>query len=108
MLRDAIAVWFCPVGCWNAGGVEEVFCAPGNAVKRAAIFAGGYFTIGLARLFESVIFGQRDYAAQFRIEALKAIQIDAGESLGGDLARLDPAGKLLDGSGVWGAALRVK
>ena len=92
----AIAIRLGAVGGGDAGGVEQVFRAPGNAVQRAAIFAGGDFGVGLLRLCEGVIARERDDATQLGIEALQALEIDAGEALGGELARFDPARKLGD------------
>src|SRR3569833_2257506 len=44
-----------------------------------------------------MVFCQRNDAAQFRIEALEAIEVNGGEAFGGDLAGLDPTRELRDG-----------
>ena len=95
-LRYAIAEGLRAIGGGDVGGVEQILCAPGNAVQRATIAAGGDLAIGLLGLLERMVFGERDDAAQRGIEALEAIEIDAGEPLGGELARMDPAAELGD------------
>jgi hypothetical protein len=35
---DAVAKWFGAVSGWNSRGVEKIFAAPGDAVKRSGIF----------------------------------------------------------------------
>ena len=52
LLGDAVAERLSAVSRGNARGVEEIFCAPGNAVQRAAIVAGGDFRVGAAGLLE--------------------------------------------------------
>ena len=66
---DAVAEGLGAVGGGDAGGVEQVLCAPGNAVERAAIMAGGNFSVGAAGLLESVIGQEGDDAAELWIEA---------------------------------------
>jgi len=66
-------------------------------VKRAAIFSGGDFGIGLFGLRESEFAGDGDDAAEFGIELGDAIQIDVSEALAGELTFFDPAGELRDG-----------
>ena len=39
---------------------EQIFCAPGNAVERAAIVAGGDLVVGGLGLGERALFGERD------------------------------------------------
>ena len=63
-------------------------------MQRAAIMAGGDFLVGLACLGEGVIAGESNDAMQFGIETLQAIEIDAGEALGGQRLGFDPARKL--------------
>src|SRR5258708_11483585 len=88
---NAIAVGFGAIGGGDSRGVQQIFSTPGNAVKRAAIFSGGDFRVGLLGLREGQIFGERDDAAEFRIELLETLQIDLREALGSDLVSLDPA-----------------
>ena len=73
---NAVAEGLGAVGGGDAGGVEQVLAAPGNAVQRAAIFSGGDFLVGLLRLCESEIAGEGDDAAQLGIELLDAVEID--------------------------------
>ena len=72
----AIAERLGAVGGGDAGGVEQVLRAPGNAVQRAAILAGGDLLVGLPRLRQRQIARERDDAAQFGIEARDAVEID--------------------------------
>ena len=74
--RDAIAERLGAVGGRDAGGIEQIFAAPGDAVQRAAIFAGGDFDVGLFGLRERQVARQRDDAAQLGIEALEALEIN--------------------------------
>ena len=85
------------VGGGNAGGIQQVLRAPGNAVQRSAIMAGGNFGVGLAGLVESVFAREGDDAVQFGIKALDAANVDFSQARGGELAALDPARKLGDG-----------
>ena len=50
---DAIAERLGAVGGGDAGGIEQIFCAPGNAVQRSAILSGGNFLVGVLRLASS-------------------------------------------------------
>jgi hypothetical protein len=91
------------------GGMPAVssrsFTPHGNAVQRAAILAGGDLGVGGFRLLERQVAGERDDAAQLGVEALQAVEVDVGEALGGELARLDPARKLRErGEGDVGIA----
>ncbi len=95
-LRNAVAEGLRSVGGGDVGGVEQILCTPGNAVKRATIAAGGDLAVGLPGLRERLIFGERDDAVQRRVEALEAIEIDAGEPLRCELARVNPAAELRD------------
>ena len=92
--RNAIAEWFSAVGSGDVGGVEKILAAPGDAVKRAAIFTSGDFCVGLSGLGEREIAGEGDDAAELGIELLDAAQIDLCEALGGEFALFDPAGEL--------------
>ena len=94
---DAVAEGLGAVGGWNAGRVQQIFAAPGNAVQWATIFSGGDFCVGLFRLFQREVAGQRDYAVQLGIKPLEAFQINVGEALGGELSGFDPARELSDG-----------
>ncbi len=78
---DAVLEGLGAVGGGDVGGVEEVFCAPGNAVERAAIVAGGDFGVGGFGLREGVVAGEGDDAVDFWIEALDAVEVDVGEAL---------------------------
>ena len=80
--RNAIAEWFGTVGRANAGGIEQVFAAPGNAVERAAIFSGGDFGVGLFGLREGEVSCERDDAAELGIEAFDAFQINLRQAFG--------------------------
>jgi hypothetical protein len=53
----------------DAGGVEQVLHAEGNAVQRAAIFARGNLRVGGARRGQRPLRHQRDHRTQARIEA---------------------------------------
>ena len=97
-LGNAIAERLRAIGGGNAGGVEKILAAPGNAVKRTAIFSGGDFCVGLFGLGEGEIAGEGDDAAELGIELLDAAQIDVREALGGEFALFDPAREL----GDWG------
>src|SRR5207249_5999814 len=43
---DVCSSDLCAVGGGDVGGVEEIFCAPGDAVERAPVFAGSDFGVG--------------------------------------------------------------
>jgi len=98
------------VGGGDVGGVEEVFCAPGDAVEWAAVVSGGDFGIGCFGLCEGVVAGEGDDAVDLGIEALDAGEVDLGEAGAGEFAGLDPAGEMVDGGegdgfvggGEWG------
>ena len=49
-------------GRGDVGGVEEVFCAPGDAVERAAVLAGGDLGVGGFGLGERMVAGEGDDA----------------------------------------------
>src|SRR6266704_1705071 len=93
----AVAEWLGAIVCRNSGSVEEILAAPGNAVKRPAVLAGGDFFVGPLRLREGEIARESDDAAQLRIELLDAAQVDLREALGGEFALLDPARELCYG-----------
>jgi len=42
---DAVAERFGAIGGGDSRGVQQIFSAPGNAVKRATIFSGGDFSV---------------------------------------------------------------
>ncbi len=86
------------VGGGDVGGVEEIFCAPGDAVEWAAVVAGGDFGVGGIGLREGVVAGEGDDAVDPGIEALDAFEVDLGEAGAGEFAGLDPAGEMVDGS----------
>ena len=73
------------------------FAPQGMPWSGPLIVAGGDGFVGGAGLFEGVIAGEGDDAAEFGIEAGDAVEIDFGEALGGEVAVLDPAGELMDG-----------
>src|SRR5579883_2477184 len=97
LFGDAVAKRFGAVGGGNAGGVEEILAAPGNAVERSAVLAGGDFSVGLLGLLESKVFRQRDNAAEFGIVFLETVKINLREARGGDLLGFDPVRKMGDG-----------
>ena len=76
----AVAIRLGAVGGGDAGGVEQVLPAPGDAVERAAVVSGGDLTVGLLRLPEGQVACERDDAAQLGIEALQPVEIDLGEA----------------------------
>jgi hypothetical protein len=88
----AIAVRLGAVGGRDAGGIDQILGAPRDAVQRAAILSGGDLHVGLFGLRQRQVARERDDAAQLGVEALQAVQIDIGEALGGELARLDHFG----------------
>ena len=92
--RHAIAVWLGAVGGRDAGGIDQIFGAPRDAVQRTAILAGSDLQVRLFGLRQGQVAGERDHAAQLGVEALDAVQIDAREALGGEFARLDPVREL--------------
>ena len=96
--RDAIAKRFGAVSGGDSGGIEKIFTAPGDAMKRAAIFSGGEFGVGAFGLREREIMRESDDAAKLRIEFLDAAEINVGEAFGREFALLDPARELSDGS----------
>ncbi len=60
--------------------------------------AGGDYAIHELRLEQGTLTNQGDYAMQLWIEASQAIEVDGGESLGGQLTGFDPAGEFRNGS----------
>jgi hypothetical protein len=84
-------------GGGDAFGGEEVLDAVRNAGEQAAIFAGGDFTVHATSLLKCAIFRESDDAFDFRTIILEAIQAEACELLGSELAGLDEGGELLDG-----------
>ena len=94
LLGDAVAERLGAVSGGNARGVEEIFCAPGNAVQRAAILAGGDFRVGAAGLLERVVGRRVMMQRSCGSKWLDAVEIEVGEALRGELAFFDPAGEL--------------
>ena len=78
LIRDAVAEWLGAPGGRNAGGVEQVFAAPRDAVQRAAIFAGGDFGVGLLGLLQGEVARERDDAAQRGIKFFEALRDKCG------------------------------
>src|SRR5437762_386166 len=93
---DAIAERLRTVSGGDAGGVEKILAAPGDALERAAVFSSGDFGVGFFGLRKSKIAREGDDAAEFRIELLDAIEINVREALGREFALLDPARELGD------------
>jgi hypothetical protein len=94
--RHAVAIEFGAPGGGDAFRVEQVLHAVGNAVQRSAVAAGGDLAVGLARLRQRVLGRQRDHARRRGRRRRDARQVDAGQALGGQRARLDPARQLRD------------
>jgi hypothetical protein len=91
---DAVLVELGAIGGGDAGCVEEIFAAPGDAVQRAAVVAGGDLAIGLAGLIERDLGRGGDDAAQGGVVVRDAVEIDPGQALGGDLFCGDPMGEM--------------
>ena len=51
-LGNAVAERLGAIRGGNASGVEKILAAPGDAVKRAAVFTSGNFCVGLLGLGE--------------------------------------------------------
>jgi hypothetical protein len=64
---------------------EQVFCAPGDAVQRAAVFAGGDFFVGFFGLGEGAVLGEGDDEVEFGVVALEAGEVHLGEGDGASL-----------------------
>src|SRR5258707_15085338 len=92
--RDAVAERLSAVGGRNSGGVEKIFHTPGDSMQRSAVMSGGDFFVSFLRLRECQVARECDDAVQPGIELLKALQINAGETIRGQLALIDPARKL--------------
>ncbi len=69
---------FGAVGGGDVGGVEEIFCAPGDAVEWAAVVAGGDLGVGGFGLGEGVVAGEGDDAVDLGIEAFDAVRGRSG------------------------------
>ena len=82
---------FGAVGGRDAGGVEQVFRTPRNAVERSAIMAGRNLCVCAFRLLKRVVASKGDDAVNPGIESLDARKIDASEPFAGQPARFDPA-----------------
>ncbi len=65
-------------------------------MQRPAVAAGRDLGIGLRRLRQREIRRLGDHRPQFRVERIDALEIDAREPLGGELAGFDPARELRD------------
>ena len=76
---------------------EKVFGSPGDAVKRAAVVAGGEFAIGGGGLCERAVFGEGDDEVQRGVVALEAREVELREVDGGELAVAKKLAELTDG-----------
>ena len=80
------------------GGValdgEQIFGAPGESVKRAAVFALCYVGVGFAGVGESAIFGEGDVEVEDGIVALESREVHLREVDGGDFAAADEVGEV--------------
>jgi hypothetical protein len=94
VLGNAVAERLGAIRGGNASRVEKILGAPGDAVKRAAVFASGDFCVGLLRLGEGEIAREGDDAAKLGIELLDAAKVDLSEALGSEFALLDPTREL--------------
>ena len=56
----------------------------------------GNLAVGLGRLLERKIFGERDDALQHRVESLEPLEVKLGQLDRADLARSDQRGELDD------------
>ena len=65
----------------DALGREQVLRAPGDAVKRPSVSAGADLAIGLRRLRQREILGQRDDAVQLRPVLLQPIEVHLRQSV---------------------------
>jgi hypothetical protein len=63
-------------------------------MQRPAISPGSNVRVGLFRLRECHILRERDDAAELGIELLDPVQIDVGQTLGGERLLFDPARQL--------------
>src|SRR6185312_9596101 len=84
---------------------EQVLGSPGQAVERAAIFAGGDFAVGFACLCEGALLGEIDDEVQYRVVALEAREVHLGEVERRNFAAADKAGQL--GNGIEGDVLKI-
>ena len=87
---DAVPERLCAVGGGNSRSVQQIFGAPGDAVKRAPVLASGDFGVGLFRQREREITRKGDDRAKFGIELFDPIEIDMRKALGSKFALLDP------------------
>ena len=87
----AVAEGFGAPGGRDARGVHEVLGAPGDAVQRAEVAAGGDLRVGPARLAEGQVAREGDDGVDPRLEPLEALQVDPRQALGRERAGLDPA-----------------
>ena len=83
-------VWCLEAGRAPGGGVafdgEQIFSAPGDAVERAAVMAGGELAVGSGGLCEGAVFGEGDDEVQRGVVAFEAREVELGEVDGGQLA----------------------
>src|SRR5947209_19316707 len=75
---------------------KQVFAAPRNAMQRSAIFAGGDFAVGFARLRLCALVSEGDDAVKLRVESLEAFEIHRGEIAGRDAFCADQLAELAD------------
>ena len=79
------------------GDREQIFRAPWQAVKRAAIGAFTQVGIGLARVSHGALFSEGDDEMEQRVVALEAAEVHLGERDGADLFAADELSQLHDG-----------
>ena len=87
--------------CAPRGGIafygEQIFCAPGNAVQRTAIFACGDFCVGGPGLGERAFLGEIGEEVQLRVIVLEAVEVHLGEGSAVILrARIRPLSSAMD------------
>ena len=96
LVGHAVAERLGAPGGAHAGGVQQVLAAPGHAVQRSAVLAGGNLAVGLPCLFQCLFLHQRDHAQQLGVMALDAVDVDLRQALGTELARADPVRQVRD------------
>jgi hypothetical protein len=80
--RHAVAERFGAVGRGNAGCVEQILAAPRHAMQRTAVPSRRDLGVSLLRLLQRVIARERDDRADFWIQPLDSVEIDARQLLG--------------------------
>ena len=75
---------------------DQVLGPPGNAVQRTAIMARGDLPIGLRRLLEREVLGERHDALQQRVEPLEPLEIKLRQLGRADLPASDQGRQLDD------------